>query len=215
MKLSFADFLEAERVMRNFQKPKTDEEIFYNLMLVLMVPQSTFKNCMVALEGLKKVKFYNLPIDVTDFEYYGTKGLGQIIKPCRFYKRKAEYLLEAKKNFSEILWRLKYMDVRLREEAYSDGGHMVSLFLRDWLVKNIKGLGMKTASHLLRNMGATDLAIIDTHILKYLKVEGKWDYLDLERRLGKRAKRHDRSIAVLDIVVWHLYSKTEWSDYTY
>ncbi len=36
---------------------------------------------------------------------------------------------------------------------------------RDWLVENITGLGMKEASHFLRNVGYLDLAIIDKHIL--------------------------------------------------
>ena len=42
--------------------------------------------------------------------------------------------------------------------------------LREWLVKNVKGLGYKEASHFLRNIGKSeDLAILDRHILKNLQ----------------------------------------------
>ncbi len=219
MRVTTGDLIHAEAVMKNFQKPKTDEEVFYNLMLVLMVPQSTFKNCMVALNELKKSHFFLNYVDTPEDLY-------EIIKPCRFYKHKAKYLVAAKKNFSEIVWRLRIHDPKLRASDERSHFRLTNLFVRDWLVKNVKGLGMKTASHLLRNMGATNLAIVDTHILKYLKINQtrengemvekvKWDYMDLERRLERRAKRYGCSIAVLDIVVWHHYSKTEWSDYTY
>ena len=40
---------------------------------------------------------------------------------------------------------------------------------RDYLVKNIKGLGLKEASHILRNIGFRNYAILDRHILKNLK----------------------------------------------
>ncbi len=39
---------------------------------------------------------------------------------------------------------------------------------REWLIKNVKGLGRKEASHFLRNIGHQDLAILDRHILKNL-----------------------------------------------
>jgi N-glycosylase/DNA lyase len=44
--------------------------------------------------------------------------------------------------------------------------------MRDWLVKNVKGLGMKESSHFLRNIGYKDVAIIDFHIIDLLADEG-------------------------------------------
>jgi N-glycosylase/DNA lyase len=41
--------------------------------------------------------------------------------------------------------------------------------MRDWFVRNVKGLGWKEASHFLRNIGYRDLAILDRHILKNLR----------------------------------------------
>jgi len=203
MRITYGDLVEARKCMERFKKPKTDEEIFYNLCLCIMVPQATFKNCMVALNRLKEYGFYEWSGFPSEME---TK---ELIKPCRFYNRKAEYLLEAKKIFPEILWRL-------RMRAEENNWNFANFFIRDWLVKNVKGLGMKTASHLLRNIGCTNLAIIDTHILKYFGLKGeKWNYLDLEKKLKKRAKRYFISLAELDIIIWKHYSKTDWKDYIY
>src|SRR5256885_1237436 len=66
--------------------------------------------------------------------------------------------------------------------------------LREFLVDNVKGLGMKEASHFMRNIGiGKDLAILDRHILKNLKLYGVVDeipnsltqkkYLDIESKL--------------------------------
>ena len=63
----------------------------------------------------------------------------------RFHNKKAKYLIELKESFPSI--KLE----------------------RDYLVKNIKGIGLKEASHFLRNIGYKDLAILDRHILKNLK----------------------------------------------
>ena len=47
---------------------------------------------------------------------------------------------------------------------------------REWLVRNVKGIGYKEAGHLLRNIGFDqDLAILDRHILKNLKKLGVID----------------------------------------
>lgn len=84
---------------------------------------------------------------------------------------------------------------------------------RDWLVKNIKGLGYKEASHFLRNIGYKDLAIIDFHIIDILvdnkKIEKpktitKAKYLEIENILRKLAKKVNLSLAELDLYLWFL-----------
>jgi len=61
---------------------------------------------------------------------------------------------------------------------HNDGlGKMLSSFgsqaeLREWLVENVKGLGMKEASHFMRNVGFFDVAIIDFHIIDILARHG-------------------------------------------
>ncbi len=92
---------------------------------------------------------------------------------CRFYRNKASYIVEAREH------RLP----RFENE----------LDAREWLVKNVKGIGYKEASHFLRNTGFEDVAILDRHILKVMSDHGlinsipksltRKRYLELEERL--------------------------------
>jgi N-glycosylase/DNA lyase len=85
--------------------------------------------------------------------------------------------------------------------------------LREWLVKNIKGLGYKEASHFLRNIGYENVAIIDYHILDLLSREGaipslkklgKREYIMVENVLKKIAERTELSLGELDLYLWYL-----------
>lgn len=84
---------------------------------------------------------------------------------------------------------------------------------REWLVKNIKGLGYKESSHFLRNIGYKDFAIIDFHIMDLLvkynlikrpKTLTKKKYLEIEKLLGKIAKKARLSLAELDLYLWYM-----------
>ena len=87
---------------------------------------------------------------------------------------------------------------------------------RMWLKNNVKGIGMKEASHFLRNVGYFDLAIIDRHILSNLKEHdlienGKMSltpkrYVQLETILKKIAKKVNMPVGEMDLYLW--YRKT-------
>ncbi len=107
----------------------------------------------------------------------------------RFPNTRAKYIVEAR----------KYKD-SLR-------------FDREWLVKNIRGLGMKEASHFLRNIGFTDYAIIDFHIIDLLVREGiikrpntltRRKYIEIEDRLRKI----NENLAELDLILWFIETGT-------
>jgi N-glycosylase/DNA lyase len=75
---------------------------------------------------------------------------------------------------------------------------------------------MKEASHFLRNIGFTEIAVIDRHILKHLKSEGlvrkihknitRRRYLLLEKKFIELAAKHGLSPAELDLLVWASYT---------
>lgn len=84
--------------------------------------------------------------------------------------------------------------------------------LREWLIGNIRGIGYKEASHFLRNIGFTDLAIIDFHIIDLLtrfrliekpKNLGKKKYLEIEETLRKLAEELNMNLAELDLYMWY------------
>lgn len=111
-------------------------------------------------------------------------------KNTRFHNNKTSYLLEAKKKFKQ-------------------GLHLE----RDWLIKNIKGMGHKEASHFLRNTGFKNLAILDRHILSNLKKHNvieeipkslsKKTYLEIEDKFKKFSKKVKIPIDHLDLLFWY------------
>ena len=85
---------------------------------------------------------------------------------------------------------------------------------RRWLVTNVKGIGWKESSHFLRNVGYLDYAILDRHILN-LMLENKLikerpnslnekNYLAIEKRLEKFARKLRMSQAELDLYMWFM-----------
>lgn len=84
---------------------------------------------------------------------------------------------------------------------------------REWLIKNIKGLGYKESSHFLRNIGYFNHAIIDFHIIDLLvrnklikrpKTITKKIYLKIEHLLNKLAKTLKLNLAELDLYLWYI-----------
>jgi len=83
---------------------------------------------------------------------------------------------------------------------------------RDWLVENITGLGMKEASHFLRNVGYLDLAIIDKHILTHMEEQGiigerpktltRRRYLEYEEILICVAGTLGMPLGMMDLYLW-------------
>lgn len=116
----------------------------------------------------------------------------------RFYRTRARYIVRARR-FRNI-------------------GKMLSLFkdgkeAREWLRRNVKGLGMKEASHFLRNIGFKDVAIVDRHIIKLLANYGlieegksltKRQYLAVEEYLSRLAAELNLTLAELDLYLWYL-----------
>jgi len=85
---------------------------------------------------------------------------------------------------------------------------------RDWLAENVDGIGYKEASHFLRNVGYTDVAILDRHILALmrqhellegsLKTSTKKKYLAAEEKLRELAQKTDLSLPELDLYLWYM-----------
>jgi len=116
----------------------------------------------------------------------------------RYPNKRAEYILVNRKYFS-------HLSAVLKEHSGEN--------LREWIVKNIKGLGFKEASHFLRNIGYGDYAIIDFHIVDLLEKEklitrpknlNPENYIKIENVLQKLAKKVDLNLAELDLYLWYL-----------
>ncbi len=88
------------------------------------------------------------------------------------------------------------------------------LLTRDWIVNNIKGLGMKEASHFLRNIGYKKLAIIDFHIIDLLVKHGLIEqpksksltpkkYIEIENVLREISNKTNLNLGELDLYLWY------------
>lgn len=176
---------EIQNRLKEFRKPKNDKEIFCELAFCLLTPQSRARVCWDAVTNLVK----------KDILLIGTqKQIRNELTGVRFKNKKAVFICEARRFFN-------------------NGGLGKLVFEREWLVKNIKGMGYKEASHFLRNIGiGLNLAILDRHILKNLKELGvikdipgsltRKRYLEIEKKMGRYAKRIKMPMGCLDLVLW-------------
>ena len=171
-----------------------DEDIFAELCFCILTPQSKAVYCDKAIRELKHTRFlFDGCVDAVK-----TK-----LKGVRFPNNKANYLVEAREFLRDgrkinIIARIDKNDI---------------FKTRDWLAKNIKGIGYKEASHFLRNIGlGKNLAILDTHILKNLKrfrvikdipvSMSKKAYLDIEEKMRNFSSSVKISLDELDLLFW-------------
>ena len=191
LRKSFDARSEAIRTRLNDFKAVRPDDYFYELVYCLLTPQSSAVNAGKAVEAMKHADVLNNEVDLTEILFRKQHYI-------RFHNTKARRIREVKNNYPLILVRL------------SNGSSSVDL--REWLVGNVKGFGWKEASHFLRNIGHSDLAILDRHILKNLKkhhvIRIQPKTLTAKRYLGieKKFKRfaHDIGISMdeLDLVFW-------------
>jgi len=156
----------------------------------MLTPQTRAVNCEKAIKILKEegLLFRGCSKSVSR----RLKGL------VRFHNNKAGYIVGARKAIDEIHDAIRNAD---NKEA------------REWIVKNVKGIGYKEASHFLRNVGlGKDIAIIDRHILKNLKKHGalkeipksinRKSYLELEKGMKSLAGKAGIPMEELDLLFW-------------
>ena len=168
-------------------------EYFYEIVYCILTPQSSAANAERAVRLLREHNLAGADIDPEPLlhqdEFY-----------IRFHKTKAQFLLDLKAQYPEVLRRLR------------NGSE--SRDLRVWLLDNIGGFGWKEASHFLRNIGHEGLAILDRHILKNLIRTGVLRalpptltpkrYLSIERKFHKFALQIDIPMDELDLLFWSM-----------
>lgn len=166
------------------------EIIFKELCFCIMTANCSAAKCIEVHEHIKDGFLTFTEIELTN----KFKELGY-----RFPNIRSNFIIEARENIS-------YLEDVLKSENDRNN-------LREWIVKNIKGLGYKEASHFLRNIGYTDYAIIDFHIVDLLtkynilekpKTMTKTKYLEIENLLKSIGNKLDLNMAELDLYLWFL-----------
>lgn len=170
-------------------------QYFYELAFCILTPQSSAANAEATIAELIHDHFLERGFDPTPY-------LRDARHYIRFHNVKARRLLEVRESFPELLPHL--VDRFLSPEAK-----------REIVLATVKGLGMKEASHFLRNIGVCSLAILDRHIFKHLTRLGVIDaiseggptknrYLEIEKRWHAYAKRIGISLDELDLLFWSM-----------
>ena len=124
------------------------ERYFYELAYCILTPQSSAKHAALTIAELERDRFFEVGFDPTTY-------LRDPKHYIRFHNVKAKRLLHARENFG-------LLESKLQQRPDS------SQELRALVLQSVPGLGMKEASHFLRNIGVRGLAILDRHIYKHL-----------------------------------------------
>lgn len=171
-------------------KHSSINDIFKELCFCIMTANCGAEKCIEIHEKIND-EFLNLPQPQLAERF---KDLGY-----RFPNLRSKFIVEARKKMKNL-----YEITKLNNDEFE---------LREWLVKNIKGIGYKEGSHFLRNIGYKNLAIVDFHILDLLvqyeliekpKALTKKIYLDIENLLKRIAKELNLNLAELDLFLWYL-----------
>jgi len=169
---------------------KPSGELFKELCFCILCANFTAERS-IKIQNAIGDSFLNLP------EKRLAKKLGAL--GYRFPNARARYIVEARKYKDS----LKTIIVSFNDEQK----------LREWLIAEVKGIGPKEASHFLRNIGYTDFAILDFHIIDVLvrhrliekpRTVTKRKYLEIEKLLRHIAEKANLNLAELDLYLWYM-----------
>lgn len=176
--------------LEEFRKKRSEDEIFAELCFCLLTPQSKARAADKAISILSEK---NILMSGSEKQIAGILESAGV----RFPQNKAKYIVEARKFQKDLKSRLNINDI--------EGA-------REWFVENVKGLGYKEASHFLRNIGFSGLAILDRHILKNLyrlgaisempKTLTRKKYLEIEGIMKRFVADTGITIDELDLLLW-------------
>ncbi len=175
------------------------ERVFEELCFCLLTPQSS---AIAAGRAISELAERSLLLDGA------APSIEAVLRRCgvRFPRNKSRYIVEARR-----LLDSSTHEGRILERILSSPG-LDPIRLRDDLVKTVRGMGYKEASHFLRNIGYSGLAILDRHILRTLQAAGviervptslsRSTYLEIEERFKRYAQRLRIPPDCLDLVMW-------------
>lgn len=210
------------------KKPKSDEEMFCLLVSCILSSRAKWSSVVKAVSRLKDrgVLWDGKAEQIRD----NIKGIsGRYVNPDRL----AQYIVEAREQFPFLALviraihsnqiritpnGLRFRDLMkvgkaeetwewLQTEGLSTEG------LRD-MVKAIKGIGDKQASHFLASLGFEDYAVLDVHVLEGLidlsvitkkpKSLTHGEYVTIEEKMKKFCEAEGIPFHHLDTMLWEI-----------
>ncbi|MDO5089572.1 MAG: N-glycosylase/DNA lyase [Leptotrichiaceae bacterium] len=173
-----------------------EKEVFAEIAFCILTPQSKAKNAWQAITTL-----------VNNGLLFKGKAeeIAEYLNIVRFKNNKSRYLVELRELMTE--------NGKLQpKKILAEKGN--TLEKRKWIFKNIKGMGMKEANHVLRNLGfGQEIAILDRHILRNLaelniikevpKSITEKKYYEIEEKMKQYSEYSGIGMDELDLVLWY------------
>ena len=195
---------EIEERLEEFRKiwiEGDNKDIFCELAFCILTPQSKARNAWKAISELR-----NSNILFTGSE----EEIVPYLNIVRFNKTKAKNLYILRKQMTNEKGEF------ITKDFFSTFSSPFEM--REWIVKNIRGMSYKEASHFLRNVGfGQELAILDRHILKNLlaldvikeipKTVTPKLYKDIEEKLKVYCEEINIPMENVDLLLWYLEAK--------
>ncbi len=189
---------DAKKAIKGYKKAwkGSEREVFAEMSFCILTPQSKARNAWKAITDLVE----------NNLLYTGTpEEIAGFLNIVRFKNNKSRYLVE--------LRNLMTVDGKLQpKKILSEQGDVFQK--RAWILKNVKGMGLKEANHVLRNLGfGENIAILDRHILRNLaelkvidevpKSVNEKKYYEIEEKMREYSKFSGINMDELDLVLWY------------
>ena len=174
----------------------TEKEIFAEMAFCILTPQSKAKNAWQAITTLVE----------NNLLYEGSaEEIVEYLNIVRFKNNKSRYLVE----FRDLMTKDEKLQPKKILESKGN-----TFEKRKWILKNVKGMGLKEANHVLRNLGfGEEIAILDRHILRNLqrlnvieeipKTLTEKKYYEIEKAMKKYSEYSGIKMDELDLVLWY------------
>ena len=181
-----------------------DKRLFKELVFVILTSQTEAQKAWKATQEM----------DEKDLLLAGNREqIVEVLKRngVQYENDKASYIVENRKFLSQPTLSNPAKELKLKEKIDKEDLEKS----RDWLVENLKGIGMKGASHFLRNIGhGNGFAIISGHLLDKMFELGiidsneppsnREEYRAIEQNFREFSQEIGISAPALDLAIWSM-----------
>jgi N-glycosylase/DNA lyase len=210
------DVLQEQSLQSDNWREMDENTLWNHLCLCILSSNVTYDLAKSALSQLNKLKIFDphqmvqeqssqkiLETELSKSIYLPQKKDGSFRK-YRFPSIRAKNIVNA----AAIIYLNGKTIRHFLENAISEEN------MRNYFADNISGLGLKESSHFLRNIKySSSLAIIDVHIVSFLKEMGLISankiavtpriYLHLEKIMQQISEINCLNLSILDNAIWH------------
>jgi len=214
----FNYYQKIEKESKNWATWKTlsEQDLWNNLYFCILSSNVTYELAMSAFSHLANEGFLDVNWIITsrqpEEEIYIELSKPQFLpikkdgsyRKYRFPKCRADNIVSTTHKIDELETSLKNILISQKEEVE----------IRKYLCNIVHGFGLKQTTHYLRNIGySQNLAIVDTHIIKFLNevLNPKFElqtkitnnrYLECEEIFRSICENLNLKISIFDVAVW-------------